>query len=297
MAEPESEQCRGRVTAVFGPRCRVESASGDSLECTRPRKLKPVCGDRVTYEMKADGGGHLVTVAPRRNSFPRVDRRGRPHVIAANLDTVFIVVAPEPTPTRFIIDRYLVACHTVGATPVLVANKADLDGHAALMDRLAPYRALGYTVLETSAKAANGADELARQVARGTGILVGQSGVGKSRLAQRLVPDTDIATSDLSKATGKGRHTTTAAQLYHPPGGGSLIDSPGVWEYGLWRMPREDVERGFIEFRPYLGQCQFRDCQHIAEPNCAVKTAVEGGEISSSRWESYKQLLGESKDK
>lgn len=296
MAGSTATRHRGRVTAVFGPRCQVETAEGDRLECTRPRHLTPVCGDWVEYQLKEDGGGHLASLEPRSNSFPRVDRRGRPRVIAANLDRVFIVLAPEPPPTRYLVDRYLVATHVVGVEPVLVANKLDLPGHDALMERLAPYRLLGYPIITTNARKGDGADELAAAASVGTGILVGQSGVGKSRLAQWLLPGADIATSQLSRATGKGRHTTTAARLYHLPGGGSLIDSPGVWEYGLWRMPREQMERGFVEFGPYLGQCQFRDCRHVAEPGCAVKGAVERGDISERRWENYKQLLREIDD-
>lgn len=297
MAGSDSQEHPGRVTAVFGSRSQIETGNGELLECTQPRHIKPVCGDRVRYRMKEDGGGHLSVIEPRRNSFPRVDRRGRPRVIAANLDHVFIVVAPEPAPTRFLLDRYLVAAHTVEVEPVLVANKADTDGHAALIERLTPYRELGYTLLSTNALTGDGIGDLAAIIRPGTCILAGQSGVGKSRLARQLLPGVEIATDQLSHATGKGRHTTTTARLYHPPGGGSLIDSPGVWEYGLWQMPREQVERGFIEFRPHLGRCQFRDCRHVAEPNCAVKAAVEKGEISERRWESYQQLLGEVKDK
>jgi ribosome biogenesis GTPase len=295
MAEISTQEYPGRVIAVFGPRCEVETEDGEALSCTQPRHIKPVCGDRVRYQLKEDGGGHLSAIEPRDNSFPRVDRRGRPRVIAANLDLVFIVVAPEPAPTRFLVDRYLVAAHTVEVEPVLVANKADSDSHARLMERLSEYRDLGYTLLGTSAKTGEGLDELAALVRAGTGILAGQSGVGKSQLARWLLPGVEIATDQISHATGKGRHTTTTARLYHPPGGGSLIDSPGVWEYGLWEMPREEVERGFIEFHPHLDRCQFRDCRHVAEPNCAVKAAVEKGEISGRRWESYQQLLGEIK--
>lgn len=296
MAEISTQEYPGLIIAVFGSRSLVETADGGNLECTQPRHIRPVCGDRVRYRVKEDGDGHLSVIEPRRNSFPRVDRRGQPRVIAANLDRVFVVVAPEPAPTRFLVDRYLVAAHAVGVEPVVVVNKADTDGHAALMERLAEYRELGYTVLATSAHTGEGLESLKELVQAGTGILAGQSGVGKSRLARWLLPGVTIATDELSHATGKGRHTTTTARLYHPPGGGSLIDSPGVWEYGLWRMPREQVEQGFIEFRPWLGECRFRDCRHIAEPNCAVKAAVEKGEISGRRWESYQQLLGEVKD-
>lgn len=293
MAEPESSEQRGRVTAVFGSRCEVESEPNRRFECTLPRQLAPVCGDSVTYRIKEDGEGHLVAVEPRRNSFPRVDRRGRPRVIAANLDVVLVVLACEPAPTRFIVDRYLVAIHSVGMEAVLVANKADLDGHGELMQRLSPYAALGYPLVETCAKTELGMDQLRANLHARTGILVGQSGVGKSRIARCLLPGVDIASDALSRATGKGRHTTTTARLFHLPQGGSLVDTPGVWEYGLWQMPRETIESGFVEFRPFLGQCRFRDCRHLSEPGCAVREAGGRGDISERRMQAYRQILGE----
>ena len=285
----------GRVLAHFGTRCLVETeaAPGEPVECTLSRRLKPVCGDLVWYEAVRGGGHRLVEIRERRNAFPRVDRQGRPRVIAANLDRVLVVLAPEPAPTRFIVDRYLVAAHAVGVPPMLVANKADLDSHRELMERLAPYAGIGYTLLPVSSKSGKGLEALRKELKERTAILAGQSGVGKSRLAACLLPEQDIASRELSSATGKGRHTTTAARLYRLPGGGELVDTPGVWEYGLWAMPQATIEQGFVEFRPHLGHCRFRNCRHAGEPGCAVENALRRGEISERRLTAFRQILEE----
>jgi ribosome biogenesis GTPase len=122
-------------------------------------------------------------------------------------------------------------------------------------------------------------------------VFVGQSGVGKSSLINVLLPEADLRVGALSESTQKGIHTTTTAQLFHLSGGGSLIDSPGIREFGLWHMTREQVERGFREISPLLGSCKFRDCQHQQEPGCAILQAVESGEISEGRMESYRRIV------
>jgi ribosome biogenesis GTPase len=121
--------------------------------------------------------------------------------------------------------------------------------------------------------------------------MVGQSGVGKSSLANGLIPDLELQTGELSRVTGKGTHTTTTTIMYGLPGGGRLIDSPGVWEYGLWQMEQGDLDHGFIEFAPFLGHCKFNDCRHDSEPQCAVQAAVEAGSLEARRYQSYLRLL------
>ncbi len=124
-----------------------------------------------------------------------------------------------------------------------------------------------------------------------TSILVGQSGVGKSSLINQLLPDLHIQTNALSTATGKGTHTTTSTMLYQFTGGGHLIDSPGVWEYGIWKLQNSELAEGFIEFKPWLGKCRFNDCVHNTEPDCAIKQAVADGHIREWRYQSYLRLL------
>jgi ribosome biogenesis GTPase len=153
------------------------------------------------------------------------------------------------------------------------------------------YEALGYTVIRTSCKTSPGIRDLQPALKNYTSILVGQSGVGKSSLINQLLPDLDIQTGALSTATGKGTHTTTSTMLYQFTGGGYLIDSPGVWEYGIWKLSNEELAAGFIEFKPWLGNCRFNNCVHATEPDCAIKQAVADGHIRDWRYQSYLRLL------
>jgi ribosome biogenesis GTPase len=211
--------------------------------------------------------------------------------VAANIDLMLIVFAPEPAPQANLIDRYLVAAENMEVEAALVLNKADLlepdDGLVKQLDR---YAALGYRTLTTHRELPDASD-LTALIGQDTLVLVGQSGVGKSSLIQRLLPDASIRVGALSEVADKGRHTTTTAELFHLPGGGRLIDSPGVRDFGLTHVAPETVFSGFREFSPYLGQCRFRDCQHQSEPACALTAAVESGDISSERFESFQQIV------
>ncbi len=155
---------------------------------------------------------------------------------------------------------------------------------------LAPYRALGYPVRQVSARIGLGMDAFREDLAQHTSILVGLSGVGKSSMLNALVPDLELRTSTLSHASRQGRHTTTATTLYHLQGAGALIDSPGIRTLRLGPLSFAEIERGFIEFRPHLGHCRFRDCRHGEEPECAIKEAVQAGHINPRRFESFHRL-------
>ena len=195
-------------------------------------------------------------------------------------------------------ERYLLAVHSLGIEPVIIWNKVDLKvaAHdtAAGTDVLAhmpEYEALGYTVVRTSCKTAPGISGLQSVLQDRTSILVGQSGVGKSSLINQLLPDLQIQTGALSTSTGKGTHTTTSTILYQLTAGGKLIDSPGVWEYGIWKLTNDELTTGFIEFEPWLGKCRFNNCVHASEPDCAIKNATSGGHIREWRYQSYLRLL------
>lgn len=279
------------VVAAYGARCLIEIDGGPRLKAqVRRRGGTPVCGDHVALE-DSDRGAVIARVLPRRNEFARADRRGDKQVIAANLDRVVIVVAPQPEPSRDLINRYLVACESLQIPAAICLNKRDQITNPDLWARRErDYRELGYPFVQTSTKQANGLDPLSELLRDATSILVGQSGVGKSSIANRLLPDRELPTGDLS-GSGKGKHTTTATTLYHLPEGGQLMDSPGVWEYGFWKMTPGEIAAGFIEFYEYADKCRFANCIHRVEPDCAVAEAAERGEIDPGRLASYRRIV------
>lgn len=285
------------MLASWGDRGLVELVGGERRECKLRRSVgRPLCGDRVTVERADAESTVVVAIEARRNEFVRASARGRKQAIAANLDQVLIVLAPVPEPSRDLVERYLVAVHSLEIRPVLVVNKCERLATEALADdsplrRLHEYRALGYEVLESSCKGPPGIAALPKVLEGRVSILVGQSGVGKSSLVNALLPDLALQTGELSRVTGKGTHTTTTTVMYALPCGGRLIDSPGVWEYGLWDMTPRELAAGFVEFRPFEGGCRFNDCRHASEPGCAIRSAVEHGGIRRWRYQSYRRLL------
>ena len=281
----------GAVIARFGKQALIETRAGDRLLChLRAHLESPVAGDDILW-LPTEETGVVDALVARRNVLQRPDLQGRLRPVAANIDLMLIVFAPEPAPQANLIDRYLVAAENMEVEAALVLNKADLlkpdDALAGLLDR---YAALGYRTLTTHHELPD-ASELTALIGQDTLVLVGQSGVGKSSLIQRLLPDASIRVGALSEAADKGRHTTTTAELFHLPGGGRLIDSPGVRDFGLTHVAPETVFSGFREFSPFLGQCRFRDCQHKSEPGCALTAAVESGGISNERFESFHQIV------
>jgi ribosome biogenesis GTPase len=288
---------QGLVLVSYGSHGVAELADGRRLDCNYRRSVgRPFCGDRVVMEQDERESAVVSAILPRSNVFLRAGARKQKQIIAANLDQVLIVVAAAPEPSRDLIARYLVAVHSMGIQAIIVLNKSDLSSPGPFkggspLKRLSDYRSLGYEVLETSCKGPPGTDALIPALESRTSILVGQSGVGKSSLANALLPDLELQTGALSRVTGKGTHTTTTTIMYTLPCSGKLIDSPGVWEYGLWEMSQHELEAGFREFSPWRDQCRFNDCRHSGEPSCSVKEAVDRGEIMEWRYRSYLRLL------
>jgi ribosome biogenesis GTPase len=287
------------VLVSYGAQGVVLLPDGERKQCKFRRKVgRPFCGDRVLVGRADDASLVVEDILPRDNYFVRADERQRQHIIAANLDQVLIVVAAAPLPSRDLMERYLLAVHSLGIEPIIVLNKTDLEvapgetaAGAKVLQHMPDYEALGYTVIRTSCKTAPGITGLKSVLKDRTSILVGQSGVGKSSLINQLLPDLHIQTNALSTATGKGTHTTTSTMLYQFTGGGHLIDSPGVWEYGIWKLKNDELAAGFIEFEPWLGKCRFNDCVHNTEPDCAIKQAVADEHIREWRYQSYLRLL------
>lgn len=293
---PEQE---GLVIAHFGVQVEVESSDKTRCRCYMRANLPAlVTGDRVVWREGSQGLGVIVAQLPRHSELCRPDMHGQLKPVAANVDQMLIMFAPIPEPHANLIDRYLVAASHSDIQPILLLNKADLLGGDECKTRrlLETYAGLGYQVLLLSAQTGQGMQELEQLLHQRISVVVGQSGVGKSSLVNRLLPDADTAVGALSELVGKGRHTTTTARLFHFPSGGSLIDSPGIREFGLAHVDAEDIEAGFIELHPYLGRCKFRDCNHVHEPGCALLSAIEQGKVSQERFNSFKALLNELAD-
>ncbi len=256
----------------------------------RRRSGRPLPGDRITL----DTADALASIAPRDNVFGRGDPRGRLKPIAANLDQVIIVIAPQPAPSRDLLHRYLAAAHIQGIRPLIIVNKTDIElPEQPPFDELDGLQSLGYEIVRTRCTDGSSLECLPTRLAGQTSLLAGQSGVGKSSLLNALIPDLDLQTGALSRVTGKGTHTTTTAILHRLPDGGWLVDTPGVWEYGLWRMEVEQLQRGFPEFADYSGDCRFRNCRHREDPGCAVRAAAESGALPAFRHEAWLRLLAE----
>ncbi|MGE5153141.1 MAG: ribosome small subunit-dependent GTPase A [Bdellovibrio bacteriovorus] len=293
-SDEESPAEPGLVVVRHGANLAVEDPQGRIHHCLARRHIgEPVCGDRVVWQRTGEGHGVVTAIQPRATVLSRPDYSGRDKPLAANLTQILVLIAPQPEPSGYLVDQYLVAAETMGVKAVIVGNKMDLlDEPAArrLRERFAHYPDMGYGVHWTSLREPGGAAPLARLLAGETSILVGQSGVGKSSLVKALLPDLEIQIGRLSRATGLGRHTTSAATYYRLPGGGALIDSPGVRSFRLSSMDRDTLQWGFREFRPYLGQCRFSDCRHRQEPGCALNEAAQRGLIAPARLASFHHL-------
>ena len=254
------------------------------------RKLKPICGDIVEVEA-SKSEFKIKKIQKQFNSFCRADNRGRKQHIAANVDQIMIVMAVEPFPTRDILNRYLVTAEHEGIDPILIFNKSDIDSKV-FINVINQYEQLGYHVFKTSKHDTKTIDAIKPLLKDKTTVIVGQSGVGKSSITRVMMPSVILKTGKLSEKTGKGAHTTSVTQMYYDePLNANIIDSPGVWEYGLWVMTPHEIAGGFREFQAYLGQCKFSNCTHIHEPECAIMKAVKDKEIRNSRYESYLRIV------
>jgi ribosome biogenesis GTPase len=285
------------------------AAEGKTLRCTLRGRLKKsrvasdivTIGDMVRATPTIEGEGVIEEVLPRRSKLARraAGMKGvwKEDVLVANLDqlvAVFAVVNPPFHPRM--LDRYLVNAELNELDVLIVANKCDLLPRAEAEALFTPYVRIGYRVLFTSVKQQEGIAELRAQLTGKLSAFSGPSGVGKSSLLNAIQPGLALRAGAISSGgvrTGKGRHTTIAAELVPLAGGGFVADTPGIRELGLWQTPPSELDWGFREFRPYLGQCYFQPCSHLHEPGCAVREAVSKGDIDEARYESYVRLRGE----
>ena len=282
------EQQTGLVVTRYGQHLLVEAEDGTLFQCTGRQNIElSVAGDQVVFQAISDDEGVVTALLPRENELRRSEK-----LIASNVDELYLVVATEPHYQFELIDRYLIMAENAGLPIELIVNKIELDDLEQIKSDFAMYERIGYPVNYISVKQNIGIQELQQRLVDQTNIFLGQSGVGKSSLINALIPDLNLRVNAISDKSKLGKHTTTNTTLYHIPSGGDLIDSPGVREFQLENLSEREILSGFKEFQAYLGRCKFRNCAHVNEPNCAIKGALEAGELHPKRYESYLQLIG-----
>ena len=288
----------GRVITRFGAELLVENPDKDSdqtpIRCTAKRKFDSiVCGDFISWHHNLHGNASVDDLLPRNNALTRPGYRGRPRTIAANIDLLVVVNSWLPETSWNLVDRYLIAAEQLNAEAVIVMNKSDLAQTQATDEDWAAmkaYQAIGYPVLEMNAMTGEGIAELSKLMQNKTSIFSGRSGVGKSSIANKILPESDILTGLIS-GSGEGKHTTTTATLYDLENSGYLIDSPGVRDYALGDISEADLAEGYIEFVQYQDACRFHNCTHDHEPKCAIRNAVDENKINKDRYLRYIDAL------
>ncbi len=288
---PDTPAATGRIVASYGRRYLVELPDATVLDCvTRGKRSDLACGDRVAVRLSSPGAGVIETTLPRTTLLYRSDAY-RQKLIAANVTQVIVVAATMPEIHEDLVNRCLAAAEHGGMSALIVLNKYDLPQSGSARAAITLYTQLGYRLLTLSAK--EDVAPLIPCLGNQISVLVGQSGVGKSTIVNRLLPEAAARVAELSVALGAGRHTTTHAQLYHLDADSHIIDSPGMQEFGLHHLNADELAHSFVEFRPLLGSCRFRNCRHLQEPGCAITAACDAGTINSRRIASYRKLAVE----
>jgi ribosome biogenesis GTPase len=279
----------GRVVADFGREFLVEFADKRQVVCTRKGKRQDAtCGDFVTVRLTGPAQGSIERVGTRRNLLFRSDQ-WREKTLAANVDQAVILVAPHPPYSEAFLNLSLVACEAARIPVIIALNKIDLPEHVEARRKLEPYERIGYTVLGYSAK--KDVAPLLPHLERNYTLLVGQSGMGKSRTVNALVLSDVARVGDVSSARDTGTHTTTFSRIYRLDRDTAIIDTPGFQSFGLFHLTEDQIGEAMREFRPYLGTCKFNDCAHLAEPGCAVIDATARGDVAPERLSFYQVLI------
>lgn len=283
----------GLVVAHFGDSVDVEIERNKTLRCNLRQNMPMiVVGDKVAWQVEESqkATGVILALQPRQSKMIRRNQKGDEKIIAANVDQILIVAAPEPARSENVIDRYLIMTELQHIDAGIVINKIDILSDDELVDKhelLIRYKQLGYPVLYVSSEEQHGLDELLAQLENKTTAFVGMTGVGKSSVIQALIPAACLAVGELSEQGRQGQHTTTTSRLYHLPNGGDIIDSPGIREFALEGLTAEEILQGFVELRELANHCKFRDCKHHQEPGCALRDATEQGKIHPLRMKAY----------
>ena len=279
---------KGRVITRYGQRQLVESSTGKLFQCTGRQNIGlSVAGDEVIFQPAGGVEGIVTAILPRENELSQKNK-----LIATNIDQLWLVVATEPHYQFELIDRYLILAENSNLPINIIVNKIELLNELDQLFRdFSLYQNINYQVHFISIKKKLNLGPLKNQLTDKTNIFLGQSGVGKSSLINTLIPDLELRVNEISAKSKRGKHTTTNTTIYHIPSGGDLIDSPGIREFQLDDFDAKQILNGFREFKELIGKCRFRNCQHINEPDCAVKIALDAGNIHPSRYENYLNLL------
>ena len=303
----DSNTERGVVFRSTGSWYDVQDEMGESVRCRIKGKIRlqgirttnPIAvGDFVQFTRVEDGTGSIDSIEERRNFIARksVNLSKESHVVASNLDRAFLIVTiAKPRTSSGFIDRFLVTAEAIGIPATIVFNKMDLlEGDEEASSRQEElekiYADVGYKTLRVSAETGLGIAEMKSALKDGIYLLSGHSGVGKSTIINRLVPGLELKTADVSESHSKGRHTTTFAEMFSVPEGGFIIDTPGIKGFGLVALQKETLNHQFPEFFALLMGCKFNNCVHTDEPGCAVRKAVEEGEVSEERYGNYVEM-------
>jgi len=273
----------------------------DGITSTNPIAV----GDEVVFEMEDELENRVMITElfPRRNYVNRISPANRRmhHIIASNLDqSLLVATLKDPRTSVGFIDRFLVTCEAFHIPAIVLFNKADIYGEQEMElfeNRKAMYEGVGYKVLLTSVRTKEGIDLLRDVLHDRMTLISGHSGVGKSSLINEILENENIRTSEVSDWSGKGMHTTTFAEMYDLPKGGRLIDTPGMREFAIADISKQELSHYFPEMRAVMNDCQFNDCMHINEPGCAVKKAVINSEIHEERYVSYLTILDSIQEK
>ena len=299
----------GLVVAAYGKRYEVElkydltddltdnvTSHLRRISCvTRGKKTDLACGDLVNIKLTDKAEGIVESSLPRKSLLYRSNAI-KSKILASNVTQIIIVLATQPSFYEALLNRCLIAAEAAKIKPLIVLNKCDLDDAADAKNKLKLYQDLGYEVVHLSAK--QDISALTPYLNKHQSVLVGQSGMGKSTIINALLPKQNVRTQIMSEALDSGKHTTTATHLYHLADLGldansSLIDSPGLQEFGLNHLSQQDLELAFIEFKPYLGHCRFNNCSHSHEPDCAITKAISERKISATRHAIYQIISTE----
>ena len=297
----------GTVVRSTGSWNTIRTADGNTLECRLRgqfrqqglRATNPIAvGDHVLFTVEDDGNGVIIDILDRKNYIIRksVNLSKEVHIIAANIDQAMIIATvSQPRTSLGFIDRFLCVAEAYDIPAIVVLNKLDLQTEAEQIELNRSYKEIytnaNYPVYTVSATENTGIDELRKVLKDKVTLVFGHSGVGKSTLLNAIQPELGLRTGEISEVHSKGKHTTTFAEMFELTEGGSVIDTPGVKEFGMVNMKEEELYHYFPEIFKAAARCKFGNCLHRNEPGCAVKEAVETGSIAESRYSNYISVL------